>query len=237
MRHGAGHHAQRQPAHANVGAKPVGRGDDRHVVEHGRSGRRQKVLRGVERAHHQPAGAKDHRAEEHDAHQLGSDERLFRAEAGRQQIAHDRLGEKGRQRGHADQHQHHQVENARKEQPGVAFVLLQPERGEDRQEGAAQRTAGHELKEHVGHAEGRQISVVGGARAEAVAEDDLTQQPGGAAEHEEKHHQQRRAHHAPAVQADRRRAFFRLFALHGCAHGRDYRIDVRDLGNQMMGDR
>ena len=125
--------------------------------------------------------------------------------------------------GQPHQHEHDQIEHAGEEQPRVAFVGLEPETGKDRQEGAAQRAAGHKLKEQVGHAEGSQIGVVGRAGAEAVAEDDFARQTGHAAEDEKDHDQQRGAQHAPAIQPDRLAGLLRLFGLDGHAHVRDYR--------------
>jgi hypothetical protein len=170
------------------------RQNDRQVVEHGRGGGRDKVLRGVERPHDQARWRqKPPYPSSIPLHQRRRQQLLFRREAGRQDRTHKRLGKNGGHYAQCHQRQRDEIEHAAKEQPCRALVRLEPVAGKDRDERAAQRTAGGKLEEQIGNAECGEIGVIRRRSAVAGADDDLTRQPRNAAEHEEKHHQQRGA--------------------------------------------
>ena len=59
-----------QASHTHGGRQNRGPGDDAQVVDGGRQGRQQEVLVGVEDAHDDAAHAKDHRRDQHQAHQV-----------------------------------------------------------------------------------------------------------------------------------------------------------------------
>ena len=109
------------------------------------------------------------------------------AEAGREQIAHDRLGEHGGEDGGGDEGEGDEVDDGARQPPRAGSIFS----GEIVRKGGHKRrdenAARDERVDDVGNAEGRDVGVVTARRAELRADDDIAQQAQQAAD-QERHH-------------------------------------------------
>ena len=180
------HHAEDQAIDAEVGRQKPGAGDDGEVVEHRRQGRQQEVLVRIQNPHDDPADAKDHGADQHQAHQRNGQLLLSGAKAGGENVADQQRGDDACQDRQGRHQQEHEVDDGAEEPPTPTVIAAGHEAGEHRDECRAERSAGHQLKEQIGHPESGQVSVKIAARAKAGANDHLACKPGEPTDHKKR---------------------------------------------------
>ncbi len=135
-----------------------------------------------------PLTREDDRRDEQESHQVHSERLRGRAEAGREQIMHDRLGKDGGDDGGESEHDDDEIDDGARQPPRARSIVSGEIVRKGRNEGRDEDAARDERVDDVGDAERCDVSVVTARGAKLRADDDIAQQAQQAAGEERHHH-------------------------------------------------